>query len=324
MKVTGFLVAVLLASPGRAGDIELGLPVVCTFGTDCWIQQYADHDPSADARDYHCGQQTYDDHDGTDFRVLNTASKVDVVASSEGIVKALRDGVDDRLVKTDADRDQMKSRECGNGVVIDHADGWQTQYCHLRKGSVAIKAGDRITAGAKLGQVGFSGMAAFPHVHLLVRHRGEVHDPFGGKPNGDANCTAAGGNLWNTTAAKALAYRDGDILEAAFYDAPPQLNDLETAKVESGKPQPSWPTIVATLWAINLSAGDRIDVTLQGPAGLVATNMATLDRNKAQYLLFAGRKKPKGGWPSGTYTGSATVTHDGMIRLRREWQAIIH
>jgi len=321
-------VAVLLASPTRAGDIELGLPVACTFGTDCWIQQYADHDPSADARDYHCGQQTYDDHNGTDFRVLNSASKIDVVASAEGIVKALRDGVDDRLGKTDADRNQVKSPECGNGVVIDHTDAWQTQYCHLRKGSVAIKAGDRITAGTKLGQVGFSGMAGFPHVHLLVRHRGEVHDPFGGKPNGDATCTTeggkAGGNLWNTTATKALAYRDGDILEAAFHAAPHQLNDLETAKAESGKPQPSWPAIVATLWAINLSADDRIDVTLQGPVGLVATNMATLDRSKAQHMLFAGRKKPEGGGPPGTYTGRATVAHDGMIRLRREWQAIIH
>ena len=33
-------------------------------------------------------------------------------------------------------------RNCGNGVTLDHGDGWQTQYCHMRRGSVAVKVAD--------------------------------------------------------------------------------------------------------------------------------------------------------------------------------------
>ena len=32
----------------------------------------------------------------------------------------------------------------GNSVVVDHADGWQTQYSHMRKGSVRVKRNDRL------------------------------------------------------------------------------------------------------------------------------------------------------------------------------------
>ena len=40
------------------------------------------------------------------------------------------------------------------------------------------KPGDPVTAGQRLGGVGYSGMAAFPHVHLSVRRNGVAVDPF--------------------------------------------------------------------------------------------------------------------------------------------------
>jgi murein DD-endopeptidase MepM/ murein hydrolase activator NlpD len=38
------------------------------------------------------------------------------------------------------------NREYGNGVVIRHIDGFETQYCHLAKGSITVKSGDLVTA----------------------------------------------------------------------------------------------------------------------------------------------------------------------------------
>jgi Peptidase family M23 len=324
MKTAGLLVLLTLAAPATAQNIELALPIACKIGADCWVQQYADHDPTAAALDYSCGHETYDGHDGTDFRVLNTQSKADVVASAAGTIKALRDGVDDQLINSDSDRERVKSRECGNGVVIDHAGGWQTQYCHLRKGSIAVKVGESVASGTKLGEVGYSGMAGFPHVHLTVRHNGEERDPFGGKPDGAEPCGKATETLWNKAAAESLAYHYGDIIKADFHSGPVELSDLEAGTFQPENPKSSWPAMVAYAWAINLSAGDRITVTLHGPNGIEASNTATLDRNKAQYMLFAGKKQPENGWPIGAYNGSATIYHGDKLLLKRDWQQVMN
>ena len=80
----------------------------------------------------------------------------------------------------------LKGRECGNGVVLRHKGGWETQYCHLKQGSVLVKSGQEVWAGQELGFVGQSGKAAFPHVHLSVRKDGKVVDPF--DPDGVLTC----------------------------------------------------------------------------------------------------------------------------------------
>jgi murein DD-endopeptidase MepM/ murein hydrolase activator NlpD len=79
---------------------------------------------------------------------------------AEGVVKARRDGMADRLVSSAQDRDAVSSRECGNGLVIDHGNGLETQYCHLRQGSLKHAPGAKVAKGHVLGLVGASGMAA--------------------------------------------------------------------------------------------------------------------------------------------------------------------
>jgi murein DD-endopeptidase len=32
-------------------------------------------------------------------------------------------------------------------VVIDHGGGWETQYCHLREGSVLVRPDETLDAG---------------------------------------------------------------------------------------------------------------------------------------------------------------------------------
>ncbi len=57
----------------------------------------------------------------------------------------------------------------GLTVLIDHGDGWSSLYAHLRKASVA--EGDTVGAGQPLGEVGQSGNASTPHLHLELRQR---------------------------------------------------------------------------------------------------------------------------------------------------------
>ena len=313
------LLCLALAASASAAPPELGLPIACDIGKTCWVQQYFDHDSTAGARDYACGSETYDGHDGTDFRIRDTASHADVIASAAGVVKAVRDGVADHLVESDADRAAVHNRECGNGVVVDHGDGWQTQYCHLRMGSVAVKPGDRVARGARLGEVGFSGLAAFPHVHLTVRRDGGSLDPFRGSAETAEACGGPANALWSADTLAGLSYRQGDIIAFGFAPGAVDVARLESGTLTDTSPASNWPAMVAYLWAINLSAGDGVTVSLDGPGGITAKNTVTLDRAKAQYLLFAGVKMPPQGWPSGIYQGRIAIGSGSAARLAQHW-----
>ena len=323
MKAAAVVVAAFIAAPGaRAQDLTLKLPIDCEIGKSCWVQQYVDHDSSPGVKDYACGGQTYDGHDGTDIRIRDTASGAKVIASAEGTVKAVRDGEDDRLMRTEADRAAIADRECGNGLVIAHDGGWETQYCHLRNGSIAVKAGDAVTAGQTLGAVGYSGMAAFPHVHLTVRKDGKAIDPFSAASDAAA-CGSAHDPLWTDDTLAALAYARGNIIRSGLAPGAVAMTALEAGKLPGAGPSPDWPAMVAYAWAINLEAGDTIRITLNGPDDVAAENTATLDRAKAQYLLFAGKKRPARGWPKGLYKARIEVENGGTVRLSQSWQTTL-
>ena len=72
-----------------------------------------------------------------------------------------------RVVKVGSDKTS------GNFAVVeyDRADGakWRVSYCHLD--SVAVRQGDTVNAGQKLGVSGNTGNSTGPHLHLTVRHQ---------------------------------------------------------------------------------------------------------------------------------------------------------
>ena len=57
----------------------------------------------------------------------------------------------------------------GLTVLIDHGGGWSSLYGHLLRASVT--QGESVGAGQPLGQVGQSGNASTPHLHLELRQR---------------------------------------------------------------------------------------------------------------------------------------------------------
>ena len=57
----------------------------------------------------------------------------------------------------------------GNYVVLDHGDGSFSLLAHLRRGSVHVRAGDRISAGQQVGRVGFSGSVYTIHTHYQLQ-----------------------------------------------------------------------------------------------------------------------------------------------------------
>ncbi len=57
----------------------------------------------------------------------------------------------------------------GNYVVLDHGNGEFSFLAHMKFGSVLVKEGDRVSRGQKIGEVGASGDAIFPHLHYQLQ-----------------------------------------------------------------------------------------------------------------------------------------------------------
>jgi murein DD-endopeptidase MepM/ murein hydrolase activator NlpD len=63
----------------------------------------------------------------------------------------------------------------GNYIIIDHGDGWQTQYCHC--GTVYVSCGQSVSMGDKIALVGATGRVTGPHLHFEIRHNGVYYNP---------------------------------------------------------------------------------------------------------------------------------------------------
>jgi murein DD-endopeptidase MepM/ murein hydrolase activator NlpD len=60
-------------------------------------------------------------------------------------------------------------------VVIDHGLGVTSYYFHLS--AIKVKVGQTLQMGDLLGNVGSTGRATGPHLHLEVRVNGVITDP---------------------------------------------------------------------------------------------------------------------------------------------------
>src|SRR5580698_1417276 len=92
-----------------------------------------------------------------------------VFADANGtVVKVMSSYVDNAPYHPDAEAKH------GNLVVIDHGDGEFSVYSHLKQGSVIVRAGDRVKAGEKIGQVGNSGDTQFPRLEYSLQTTAEL------------------------------------------------------------------------------------------------------------------------------------------------------
>ncbi|MEO1745717.1 MAG: M23 family metallopeptidase [Pseudomonadota bacterium] len=307
------------------GAIVLDLPIECILGKDCFLQQLVDLDVSDGVSDPFCGTASYDGHQGTDIRVIypnDISAGVSVLSSADGVVSSVRDGMADRLAFTAQEKERIGNRQCGNGVVVRHANGWETQYCHLRNGSVIAEVGQEVSAGDKIGEVGYSGRAQFPHVHMSVRKDGVHVDPFTGASIGQA-CSPdrdMSAGLWSPEAAEILNVKATQLLDAGLADVA-----VSNAVLRDGPPE--IPTadsdaLVGWIYLINVRAGDQVGVRVTGPDGEIYSQGVTkpLEKPNASYAMFAGRRSPP---PLGDYKIEAMVIRDGELALHSTRQASV-
>lgn len=295
----------LLALAHPAGAFDLAWPVDCAPGRDCRIQNYVDRDPGPGIADFSCGPLSYDGHDGTDIALptlADMAAGVNVLAAAPGRVRGIRDGMPDISVRDPA-APPLDGRDCGNGVAITHEDGWETQYCHMRQGSIMVRAGDVVQAGDVLGQVGLSGNTEFPHLHLAVRKDGAELDPF--EPEGDAACGATGAALWS----EPPPYIPGGLVDIGIATAVPEYDAIKAGLPDEAILRDA-PALVIWAYYFGPRAGDVLDLRVTGPGGEVTGDRITLDRTQALAFRATGRRL-RTALPPGPYTGTATLSRNG-------------
>jgi hypothetical protein len=96
----------------------------------------------------------------------------DVLAVASGRVVFARDGLPNNIPRTPAGFETAvpitMDTVAGNSVVLDIGGGQFAWYAHLKPGSLRVKQGQRVHRGDVLAQIGNSGDAREPHLHLQV------------------------------------------------------------------------------------------------------------------------------------------------------------
>lgn len=300
--------------------LSIVMPMECSYGEDCFIQNYFDLDSSPARADYTCGRLSYDGHDGTDFRLLSfedLADDVPVLAAAAGVVARIRNDVPDwrpdQVVNGIPDTGGL---DAGNGVVITHGNGWETQYSHLAEGSIDVIPGQAVAQGERIGSVGLTGLTQFPHVHFTVRRDGIEIDPFTPTAAND-NCGIGSATLWEDPAS--LPYVRTAILTAGIADGRPEELSVRTGAYPRLGPgarlSRSAAAIVVWMTAMGMEAGDEVDYEIIDPSGeTLFSNRSVVENNAVSYFQFAGRRVSPEEFPEGIHTvrlsilrGSETV-----------------
>lgn len=91
---------------------------------------------------------------------------VDLAAVASSAVRASADGV---VLRRGTDK------VFGRFLLVGHDSGYQTFYGHLL--DWAVRQGDTVLAGQRIGRVGAGGRSTGPHLHFEVRKDGQSVDP---------------------------------------------------------------------------------------------------------------------------------------------------
>ncbi|WP_122073389.1 M23 family metallopeptidase [Pseudophaeobacter sp. EL27] len=309
----GALLLSLVTAPAVASDFTLQWPLDCRLGETCHIQQYVDHVPGPGSQDYQCQGLSYSGHKGTDIALPYLSDMqvgVKVRAAAPGIVQGVRNTMPDAY-STAENAELLQGRECGNGVVLRHEGGWETQYCHMRQGSVRVQKGQRVAAGTALGEVGLSGKTQFPHLHLSLRQNGTVIDPFA--PEGRQACNSTAdpdapnpASLW----ADPIEYQPGGFLGAGFAAHVPEFQAIKSGEASGIRLTTKSPALVFWAYAFGGQKGDRIRLTISGPKGVFSVHEITLERDQAQFFRASGKRLRSKSWDYGRYTALAVLLRD--------------
>lgn len=214
-----------LPASAVAVDDGFSWPIDCVPGINCAGKHFRIGYPDVanTGLSFACSKPGYTGHQGTDIVVSSVEQGIHALAAADGIVRWIKDGLFDHCPSdTEPECDERQKSElslkgqkgatlgfnAGNFVVIEHKlneTRYLTLYAHLKKGSVNVTPGQKVTRAEHLGEVGSSGNTLIPHLHFGVyKEEGGLYrpvDPWKGA------CNTSSNGLWIS----AVPYRTEDL-----------------------------------------------------------------------------------------------------------------
>lgn len=99
-------------------------------------------------------------HNGIDIVRPGGSTGVPIVAAESGkVIRASYDSIS------------------GYCVIIQHSNGLQTLYAHMKAGTMCVSVGQYVSRGQRIGNIGGTGNVTGPHLHFEVRVNGNRVNP---------------------------------------------------------------------------------------------------------------------------------------------------
>ena len=214
----------------------------------------------------------------------------------------------------------VKNRECGNGVVVDHGDGWETQYCHMKRGTVRVRNGQQVAAGDALGDLGISGKAEFPHVHLSVRLNGEKLDPFTAEDM-KQSCGLKPDQLW----AGKPPYVGTGLAGAGFAGTAPKRYAAMMGDYDKNAFAAADGTLAYWATMFGVRTGDVVQFRLFGPRGeVLAQKSEPSPRDRGVAFDFVGIKPRSSVLAPGRYRAEFKLLRGTTIVAESSGEATVN
>jgi hypothetical protein len=243
-----------------------------------------------------------------------------VLAARDGKVMRTRDGEPDKI-RTRKELEKLEEKECGNGILIDHGEGLQTLYCHLRQNSLRVEKGDKVVALQPIAKAGHSGLAEFPHLHFEVIKNNKTLDPFTGKFI-DQGCGHKSKSMWRED----VEYNPVAIYEAGFSGSVPSYETLQKHARKAEKLPADSKALVFWSLIYGPQKGDEIVMKITAPDGeVISGREITQEKSRARQFYYIG-KKISSPLPAGRYYGEITLkrtSENGKTLERRLGRKVV-
>ncbi len=207
--------------------------------------------------DYGTREPSYSTHHGMDF-INDAGHACDVIAVADGEVVYVQDGVpgyDDEVYTA------------GNFVRIKHESGVYSRYLHLVNGSIKVKVGQKVKAGAVLGTEGNTGYSMGTHLHFDINDGNGYVDPlpyllgeksfYKEKTNQTAKISVGDKVKVKTGAVFSDGTKPFDEVYSTVYDVQSISRDGKEARIGIGEQWTGW-MYISDLYPVTPQAEEKV------------------------------------------------------------------
>ena len=232
----------------------------------------------------------------------------EVLAANEGRVLSIQNSIPDQILNEQVKK-SLKGNLCGNTVVLDHGNGWRTQYCHLMKDSVIVEPGEYVESGQPLGLLGLSGFTTYPHLEFILQKDDQFIDPFHSLKD-KSKCGKQTRSLWKYS--QEIPYSDSIVISSNFSETLPKL-----IEVMLGNHSPPFLTrdikrLVFWVQILGAKKGDIHSIFITNQEGKIISQSLKniLVTNEAVGIFSIVHNIGSGKFKPGLYKGNFVVERD--------------